>query len=75
MLTDGEFRMSDRIVFHDFTPLKQIEREPYCIVFFSNNKKVTMGGTSDIILMEFRDLSKIIPKMNWGNVVNTLIGK
>ena len=34
-----------------------------------------MGSTSGIILMKFRDLSKIIPKMNWSNVVDTLIGK
>ena len=34
-----------------------------------------MGGTSGIILMKFRDLSKIIPKMNWSNIVDTLIGK
>ena len=38
MLTNGEFRMSDGIVFHDFTPLKQIEHKRYCTVFFLTSK-------------------------------------
>ena len=34
-------------------------------IALSNKKKVTTGGTSGIILIKFRDLSKISPKMNW----------
>ena len=37
--TGGEFRMSDGIVFHGFTPLKQIKRKPYCTVFFLTRKR------------------------------------
>ena len=34
-----------------------------------------MGSTSGIILIKFRYLSKIITKMNWSKVLDTLIGK
>ena len=65
--------MSGGIVFHDFTPIKQIELKRYALYFFQQ-VKVTTGSTSGIIFMKFRDLSKIIPKMNWSNV-DILIGK
>ena len=67
--------MSDGIVFHDFYSIKTDRVEAILQCISSNKKKVTTGGTSGIILMKFRDLSKIIPKMNWSNVVDTLIGK
>ena len=57
--------MSDGTEFHDFTPLKQIEPKAILHCIFSNKKKVTTGVTSGIILMKFRDLSRISPKMNW----------